>query len=576
MTTEEDELAERPLNISQIRRHGWTAAEVARATAALARLEPVSYGSPLAALDAALVRELVVWLATIGSNDAASFASDLSGYHHHLPSVPEQLTKLVELLRTPEEQRTNRLRAAVPDPVPLLIDLVEDITPSEREDTNYLPAAHETAIQVLGEMATDQSLRFLVTKLGSWSDDDKLFELARDALKNGGAHLVQPALDAWDDADEWVRIALIEALASTGVRDEKILANLLKWLSEADEDDRSEALSAIEAYGDPAALRQLVVLLDQHLERFDEESWRANQVSGVVFALGGTLSPAQLSRVRSMVERLLERDPIDGQTRSMLDHAITMLEGAGVELSPDQLARLELLPPGHPVITADGRKYGAHPPLPADWPPYGPSPYQLIEWARSGDPKQRLEAIQRSPNTTADYVKDLARDPDVEVRRELARRFGTRLSAVLLDDEDDVVRSFAVCGAPAERLPALAQDPSPTVRRRVPDHSGAGPLLEQLAHDPSPDVRREVAGSPGVTAALLQQLADDPDQQVRFAVAMGRSTPRELLHRLKQHDEDERVREYAGRALNEHTRLCDCCGKKHPAADTAPAASVNA
>jgi len=156
--------------------------------------------------------------------------------------------------------------------------------------------------------------------------------------------------------------------------------------------------------------------------------------------------------------------------------------------------------------------------------------------ARSEDRAMRVKAAQNRATPLA--ARDLLlKDPDVEVRRSLAHAWCRELSAVFLEDVDEVVRCIGARGADASRLPALAEDPSPSVRSNV-------------------------ANNPAVTAQLLERLARDEDGRVRADVAGSRRTPRRLLQMLTR-DPETRVRRIASGALQGTPRLCDCCGLEH-------------
>jgi HEAT repeat protein len=566
MTIDEDELAERPLNISQIRRHGWTATEIARATVAMARLAHVRPEGAATDEDVVISRELVYWLDAIGSSSPGYLADDLNGHTHKLCPVPARFQELVDKLSAAENERIAKLRAAYTDPVPLLIDLVADLTPGERAGKDEPHRAHEAAILALGELATDEALRFLVSSLPSWWHSEQLCELGREALERAGARLLETALDAWDGADGSLRCTLAEVLANSKVRDDRLFERLMVWLSVEDQTDREAALGAIADYGDAAAIPILHALLDEHLETFPKEgSYRlADSIAAALRTLGGTLGSAQIDRVIAIIERCLDASPPPKGTRWMLVAATSILDVFGIELSTPTLMRLEQLPPSYPLIRIAGNEYG-HPSAEEIALHSGyPSPYQLIEWAQSADAEVRRKAVQGG--SLPQRAKELlVHDPDVEVRRDLARRYGTELAHIMLDDEDEYVRCFAVYGAPAERLPGLMEDPSPVVREKIAHHRQGAPFLQQLAEDPSADVRAQVAGSDAASLELLQRLASDEEPRVRLYVAHSRKTPLELVHRLSL-DSDERVRETALRALGECRRLCDCCGRLHPLA----------
>ena len=117
-------------------------------------------------------------------------------------------------------------------------------------------------------------------------------------------------------------------------------------------------------------------------------------------------------------------------------------------------------------------------------------------------------------------LAELARDPDLEVRRQVAGKDAT----------------------PPVALAKLARDPDPEVRRTVAWNDATPPAaLAKLARDPDPDVRRTVARTYATPPAVLAKLARDPDLEVRRWVAENGATPPTALAEL-MYDLDLEVR----------------------------------
>ena len=129
-------------------------------------------------------------------------------------------------------------------------------------------------------------------------------------------------------------------------------------------------------------------------------------------------------------------------------------------------------------------------------------------------------AIASDHRVPAATLAELARDPDVEVRRWVAGNVAT----------------------PPVALAKLARDPDPEVRRTVAWNDAIPPAaLAELARDPDPDVRRTVARTYATPPAALAELARDPDLEVRRWVAENGATPPTALAEL-MYDLDLEVR----------------------------------
>jgi hypothetical protein len=158
----------------------------------------------------------------------------------------------------------------------------------------------------------------------------------------------------------------------------------------------------------------------------------------------------------------------------------------------------------------------------------------------AGDPKASVRAstVDQLRNRGAiNLVQTLARDPDSEVRLEVAKLFTwlPQFHDHLVTDPDETVRE---CLAEHHDLPQvsmliLAKDSSDQVR------------------DSSPAVRRTLAYAKTTKspAWMLEQLAIDPDENVRWQVAYVGVVSDQILKRLSQ-DSSQSVREAALETLS--------------------------
>lgn len=146
---------------------------------------------------------------------------------------------------------------------------------------------------------------------------------------------------------------------------------------------------------------------------------------------------------------------------------------------------------------------------PAQWKAL--SPKAKLEVTSISNPLQQFTTPESDPNSPVDLLEQLASDPDLKVRQDVAKNPRTSLKALTI----------------------LAADKSERVRVAVAEHSLCGPaLLDQLAADPYWGLRAVVAMHPLCSKTLLLKLADDPEPAVRAAVAGNQACPQDLFPEL--------------------------------------------
>lgn len=121
--------------------------------------------------------------------------------------------------------------------------------------------------------------------------DQKLHHQLLRALARFGGPALEPVLAALPRArDLHERAALCEVLSKLGVRDDR----LFDVFRELFADDRNYGALTFATYGDPRALP----LLQRELDRPDLDRRDVLELAAAVRKLGGSFSPATLSRVQ--------------------------------------------------------------------------------------------------------------------------------------------------------------------------------------------------------------------------------------------------------------------------------------
>ena len=148
-----------------------------------------------------------------------------------------------------------------------------------------------------------------------------------------------------------------------------------------------------------------------------------------------------------------------------------------------------------------------------DWTSSRPKPRHSVAEARADHAShpQRLWLLGRSPLRTALHLRT----------RAAVRADDSACPIPLLDAP--VLMRLAIASdhrVPAATLAELARDPDVEVRRWVAGNVATPPVaLAKLARDPDPEVRRTVAWNDAIPPAALAELARDPDPDVRRTVA---------------------------------------------------------
>lgn len=178
------------------------------------------------------------------------------------------------------------------DVVASLIEVLEDdsLALETAPGGGHAPIHAATLLRDLGAKA---AIEPMLRVLGRCSVHEILFSALLDALKPFGAAVLEPALAAHGRADsDEARTAFLSVLASSGVRDPRILPLLLEVLRA----DTDLGASLLAEYGDPAALPHLSDVFDACAL---DDSGRAfpNQhiieLAAAIEELGGEVSESQ-------------------------------------------------------------------------------------------------------------------------------------------------------------------------------------------------------------------------------------------------------------------------------------------
>ena len=182
-----------------------------------------------------------------------------------------------------------------------------------------------------------------------------------------------------------------------------------------------------------------------------------------------------------------------------------------------------------------------------------------------GQRKNFIEEAIGYKETTPEIFNILARDPDIDVRHEVAasRKTPREALAVLAGDKDSFVRR-GVAGnekTPRETLIDLAGDTESDVRIAVAENLKAPrEALAVLAGDPDKNIRYVAVKNPNTPPEALAALAGDKDLFVRLKVAQNLKTPREALTALAG-DKNFGVRTFvAGNLKTPRETLIDLAG----------------
>ncbi len=177
--------------------------------------------------------------------------------------------------------------AAVEPLVPVLVD-------SQLRDpqgpAGGWPSVHAT--QLLGQLPSQRVVEPLLEVLASTAPLSPLRAAVEQALGRLGALLVNPILARLPAVNSTYRLQLLSLLANARVRDDRILVQLVRALSESP----PEAAMYLAEYGDPAALPELSRTLDAHklsLPDDPSDDHAVFELREAIQLLGGKLTAAQ-------------------------------------------------------------------------------------------------------------------------------------------------------------------------------------------------------------------------------------------------------------------------------------------
>jgi hypothetical protein len=281
------------------RQRAWDEHEVAQVTATMARLAGEPQEPDHEWQD---IRELATWLAALGRYERGVLTALLN--RNGPTPVPQRFRMLIAMLDGSEAERVSALRA-LPDPVPLLVELIETLIPLERAGSTEPADTYAAAILALAELDTDEAARALVLSFARWGEHRTgLRAVVKRALRRCGARILEPALEVWDDTHGVNRETLVRALLDGKLRDGRLRAKLQAWLAA----DRYpyEELRFVAEYGDDALIPQIHSLIDDHLSSYPAsgELLVVDAATVAVLALGSTLGQAQRTRLAAITAEL--------------------------------------------------------------------------------------------------------------------------------------------------------------------------------------------------------------------------------------------------------------------------------
>ncbi|MEZ4266187.1 MAG: hypothetical protein R3F39_07395 [Myxococcota bacterium] len=222
---------------------------------------------------------------------------------------PAALRRLTQFLAANGSKLGKRARAVVDeygdDAVPLLIALAcdRDLGDEEALGGGYVPIH---AVTLLGERGDARAVEPLLELVEQLDLDSIIYGTCIDALGKFGEALVEPALALHartKRAD--ARTAVAEALSDCGVKDERIFSILCDRLTR----DPEVAVTALTAYGDPAALPSIYEALRVYLSKPREVPMGIGGINAfrrALEVLGGTMPPdleAAAAAQRALQER---------------------------------------------------------------------------------------------------------------------------------------------------------------------------------------------------------------------------------------------------------------------------------
>jgi hypothetical protein len=225
-------------------------------------------------------------------------------------SPPIDAEAAIQSLLTTDEHLPEELRSAIlghgPDVVPALLAILEDedLRYEEPPDGSWAP---NHAAALLGELRAVDAIAPMLRILAATDPYESIHDAVMEALAAMGDVAVEPLLQAhaeWSEPD--LRADVASVLASTGVRDDRILAALIDALPHDPEGIGFD----LAKYGDAKALPALGRAFDEYEYEYDDAPVAA-QVLGdlqqAIEALGGSLTASQvkqLDHAKGLIERL--------------------------------------------------------------------------------------------------------------------------------------------------------------------------------------------------------------------------------------------------------------------------------
>lgn len=220
---------------------------------------------------------------------AAINASLAEAWDDPVERLEEEIDMLLELLD--EEHLPNAVREEIEERgarlVPALLEILTDpdLYDTEAPGGGWAPIH---AVKLLVDLGATQAVDPMLDVLENTAWMDILHDRIILELPRLGAPVVEPALQRLPDADPDDRRCLLEILAGSGVRDDRIYRHLVEYLDE----DPEMGAGHLAVYGDPAALPHL----NKHYDALSPnlEAWRSLiELADAIEVLGGRLTEAQ-------------------------------------------------------------------------------------------------------------------------------------------------------------------------------------------------------------------------------------------------------------------------------------------
>jgi hypothetical protein len=187
---------------------------------------------------------------------------------------------------------------------------------AERPAPGATPRAREFCAWMLARFARPELVPWLFGRIDELGADDPVVPYLADALAACGADAATEACRRFADAapGEPVRPWLAEVVARAGVRTDESLAVLVSYLA----DDPMHASRLLAAYGDPAALRAMLLEFDRTpTEGDDADPQTLVELGAAIGELGG-LDSARAERLAACGREA--REAAVAQRRRMIEY----------------------------------------------------------------------------------------------------------------------------------------------------------------------------------------------------------------------------------------------------------------